>query len=227
MEAESNQQGVGRPRSMASREAILESALQLTLKNGFAALTIEGISKEARVGKPTIYRWWPSKGAIVLEALTQRAANILPLPSKGLSLSRRVESFLQELFRVLNGELGAVVKGLMGEAQLDPEFATLFREKFVAVRRQPVLTMLREGQAQGELSPDSDIELLGDLLYGAIWYRLLVQHAPLDGKFAREIVRVVLKKDQRGENQGPHLAAREKGKGSDDNPSGPSEPSRR
>jgi len=178
---------------MASRQAILDAALQHTLKHGFASLTVEGLSKEARVGKPTIYRWWPSKGAIVLDALMQYAAQALPLP-EGLSLSVRLENYLQTLFHTLNGDIGKILKSLMGEAQHDPTFATLFRSQFIAVRRQPVLTLLREGKEQGELATDSNIDVLADLIYGAMWYRLLVQHAPLDDQFAREIVRAVLEK---------------------------------
>jgi AcrR family transcriptional regulator len=184
-------QGVGRPRSMASCRAILETALQLTLQDGFASLTIERISKQARVGKPTIYRWWPSKGAIVLDALMQYGGQTLPLPEAS-PLPARLEIYLQMLFKMLNGEIGTILKSLMGEAQHDPEFAMLFRNRFIAARRQPVLTLLRDGIERGELPPDSNIEVLADLIYGAMWYRLLVQHGPLDEQFAHDIVHVVL-----------------------------------
>jgi AcrR family transcriptional regulator len=176
---------------MAARQAILETALRLTLKNGFASLTIEEISKEARVGKPTIYRYWPSKGTIVLDALIEFGGQTLPLPT-GPSLAARLESFLQALFRTLSGEIGEILKSLMGEAQLDPTFATLFRTSFIAARRQPVLTLLSEGKEHGELASDSDVEVLADLIYGAMWYRLLVQHASLDDQFAHEIVHALL-----------------------------------
>src|SRR5438067_2315466 len=159
MNTASTSQGVGRPRSMASRQAILETALQLTLKDGFASLTVEKISKEARVGKPTIYRWWSSKGAIVLEALTQYGGQALPLP-EGPTLSVRLETYLQTLFKTLYGEIGAILKSLMGEAQRDPAFATLFRTHFIAARRQPVLTLLRDSIERGELPTDCNIEVL-------------------------------------------------------------------
>src|ERR687888_511632 len=108
MNTASTAQGVGRPRSMASCQAILETALRLTLQDGFASLTVERISKEARVGKPTIYRWWPSKGAIVLEALMQYGGQALPLPEASL-LPTRLETYLQALFKVLNGEVGTIL----------------------------------------------------------------------------------------------------------------------
>jgi AcrR family transcriptional regulator len=160
-------------------------------QDGFAALTIERIAKEAGVGKPTIYRWWPSKGAIVFEALQQYAEQTLPLPT-GPSLSVRLETYLQTLFAILNGWIGKIIRSLMAEAQHDPVFADLFRTQFIAVRRQPVLTLLHEGRAQGELAPDANIEILADLIYGAMWYRLLTEHAPLDDQFAHDIVQAVL-----------------------------------
>jgi AcrR family transcriptional regulator len=181
----------GRRRSLASRQAILETALRLTVEHGFAALTIEGISKEARVGKPTIYRWWSSKGAIVLEALMNYAGQALPLP-EGPSLAYRLEAYLQALFQVLNGDIGAILKSLMGEAQLDPAFAALFRDQFIMTRRQPVLALLLDGIERGDLAPESNVEVLADLIYGAMWYRLLVQHGPLDDTFAREVVQIVI-----------------------------------
>lgn len=183
--------GTGRPRSEVARQAILDTALRLTKQHGFAALTIEGIAREAGVGKPTIYRWWPSKGAVVFEALQQHAKQVLPLP-EGPSLSHRLILYLQALFKTLNSETGTIIKGLMAEAQFDPAFAELFRTDFIAIRRQPVLTLLHEGIARGELSPDSNVDALADLIYGAMWYRLLAQHAPLDDDFAREIVQAVL-----------------------------------
>jgi AcrR family transcriptional regulator len=190
-ETSSLEQGVGRPRSAAARQAILDAALQITQRDGFAALTIENIARVAQVGKPTIYRWWPSKGTIVFEALQQRALELLPLPENP-SLKVRLITYLQMLFTTLNGEIGEIVKSLMAEAQRDPAFATLFRTQFIAVRRQPILTLLSEGRAHGELAPDSNLEVLADLIYGAMWYRLLTQHAPLDDTFANDIVQAIL-----------------------------------
>src|SRR5216684_1192664 len=106
--------GAGRPRSTQARQAILETALRQARQEGFAALTIEGIAREARVGKPTIYRWWPSRGAIVLEALQQHAQQILPLPPDG-PLAERLAEWLKAVFKTLNEETGEIVRGLMAE----------------------------------------------------------------------------------------------------------------
>lgn len=183
--------GAGRPRSTKAQEAILSTTLRLVRQEGFAALTIERIAREAGVGKPTIYRWWPSKGAIVFDALQQYAEHALPVPPAG-PLTERLEAWLKALFHVLNEDTGDIVRGLMAEAQLDSAFAIFFREKFILVRRQPLLALLREGLQRGELPPETDCEVLADLIYGAMWYRLLAQHAPLDEQYAHAIVYALL-----------------------------------
>jgi AcrR family transcriptional regulator len=160
-------------------------------EEGFSALTIEGIAREAGVGKPTIYRWWPSKGAIVFDALQQRAQQALPPPPNG-SLAERLEIWLKTLFKTLNEDTGEIVRGLMAEAQRDPVFADFFRAEFILVRRQPLLTILNEGIRRGELPANTESEVMADLIYGAMWYRLLARHAPLDEKCAHDIVHTLL-----------------------------------
>jgi AcrR family transcriptional regulator len=186
----STPRSAGRPRSNAARQAVLDAAFDLAKQLDFSALTIEGIAREAGVGKPTIYRWWPSKGAIVFEALQQHAEKELPLP-ENLPLAVSLELFLQALFATLNQDTGTIVRSLMAEAQRDPTFADLFRSQFISVRREPVLQLLHSAIERGELASQTNIAVLADLIYGAMWYRLLTQHAPLDAAFAHEIVHLL------------------------------------
>lgn len=174
-------------RSEQSYHAILESSLTILAEKGYKALTIEGIAAKARVSKQTIYRWWSSKAAIVLEALTNHAQKQLPIPDSG-SVRDDLEVFLNATFRELSQESGQIVRGLMAEAQFDSEFGCRFREDFIAVRRKVLLCVLRRGQERGEISHQVDLELIVDLLYGPMWYRLLNQHAPLDEDFARHLL---------------------------------------
>jgi AcrR family transcriptional regulator len=187
----SSVRGVGRPRSESARQAILDAALYLARRDGFSALTIERIAREAGVGKPTIYRWWSSKGAIVFEALQQHAEQTIPIPVEG-PLPARLTTFLRSVFTVLNEDTGEIVRSLMAEAQHDPAFAVIFRTQFINVRRKPLLALLQHGVASGELANDTNVDVLADLIYGAMWYRLLAQHAPLDAAFAHDIVQVLL-----------------------------------
>lgn len=187
----SSVRSVGRPRSAAARQAILDAALHLARRDGFPALTIERIAKEAGVGKPTIYRWWSSKGTIVFEALQQRAEQTIPIPVEG-PLPTKLMAFLQSVFAALNEDTGEIVRSLMAEAQHDPAFAVIFRTQFINVRRKPLLALLQDGVASGELAADTKINVLVDLIYGAMWYRLLARHAPLDDAFAHDVVQALL-----------------------------------
>jgi AcrR family transcriptional regulator len=176
---------VGRKRSQEARRAILEAALELLHEQGYARLTTDAIARAAGVGKQTIYRWWRSKAAVVLEALTELGRTIAPSPTG--SLERDVAAFLEHTFRLLRGPrgTGAVLRGLMAEAQLDPEFAASFAG-FIAARRGALRAVLERHTRAG---PD-ELDAAVDMLFGAMWYRLLVGHAPLDAAFARALARL-------------------------------------
>jgi AcrR family transcriptional regulator len=182
----------GRQRCFATHEAILRAALYLLQKHGYRAITIEGIAGEARVGKQTIYRWWPSKAAVVLEAFGTFTQGRVNVPDSG-NLCSDLTCFLQATFNQLATECGPIVRGLMSEALLDPEFAVAFRELFIAKRRQIVLEILQHGVERGEIVAPCDFELIVDMLYGPMWYRLLNQHAPLDLNFAEQLSLFVTK----------------------------------
>lgn len=184
----------GRKRSEASREAILEASLALLRRGGYHELTIDGIAAEAGVGKQTIYRWWPSKGAVVLEAMIERASREIAVPNTG-RLGRDLHRFLADSFASARGPNGsaAILRGLMAEAQLDPAFLDQLRTQFIAARRQALRELLERGRTRGELRRSVNLELLLDLVFGPLWYRLLVQHAPLDARFARELAAAVMR----------------------------------
>ena len=169
-------------------QAILAATIELLETEGYKALTIEGIAQKAGVGKQTIYRWWPSKAAIVMEAYTQKASQRIPLPDRG-SVYLDLQELLKRLFLVLTTtSAGAVVSSLIAEAQMDLEFAQSFRDGFIETRRQAMRELLERGRDRGELRADVDIELVIDALYGPVWLRLLNKHAPLDNQFAEELV---------------------------------------
>ena len=180
----------GRPRSEQTRDAILDAALAELEERGYAALTIEGIAARAGAGKQTIYRWWPSKADVVLDAMMELAARRIKVPDKG-SLEADLLSFLTDSFR--QRQLRPVLVALMAQAQLDPAFATAFRERFLFVRRAALRTVLAAARDRGEIDPDVDRELLIDVVFGVLWYRLLVGHVPLDNKAARELTDLVVR----------------------------------
>ncbi len=181
----------GRPRSEGCHGAILGAVAELLRSEGYGALTIEAVARQAGVGKQTIYRWWRSRAEVVLEAYANHAASRVPVPDLG-SLRADLEVFMVTAFNRLNDVSGPTMRGLMADAVLDPEFLVLMREVLIERRRGALREVLARGAQRGELDPAADGEVLIDLLFGALWHRLLLQHAALDAAFARQIVGVVL-----------------------------------
>ncbi|MBB6731210.1 TetR/AcrR family transcriptional regulator [Cohnella zeiphila] len=183
--------GPGRPRSQEAWEAVMKAVDALLETQGYRRLTMEAIAKEAGVGKPTLYRWWPNAPSIVIEALLRKADDGIGLPDTG-SLRNDLISYVTETCRILAGPTGEIVARLMAETQFDAEFADTFRQKFIYVRREALASLLRRGAERGEIPTNADLEWLADLCYGPIWYRLLNRHAELDDAFASRIVDLLL-----------------------------------
>jgi len=181
----------GRPRSAECHGAILDAVLQLMQKDGYNAVTIEGVARHAGVGKQTIYRWWGSRAELILDAFARHAADLVPAPDRG-SLREDLEVFINAGFKRLSRDYGAIMRGLMADAVLDPEFNEILREAFISRRRAATREILRRGVERGEIAPDTDLELMIDMLFGPVWFRLLVQHARLDAGFARQLVQAIL-----------------------------------
>src|ERR1017187_10332265 len=183
----------GRPRSEESRQAILRSTLKLLKQQGgFAELSIEAIAADANVGKTTVYRWWPTKGALVADAFSTSAADELRFPDTG-SVQRDMSLQMRRLIRIFRSNRGKVVAALLAGGQSDPELIEAFRERFLWPRRKQAYQTLRRGIDRGELPEGSDLDLILDSLYGPIYMRFLIRHDTLDEGFADEICGLVLK----------------------------------
>jgi AcrR family transcriptional regulator len=152
-------------------QAVLKAAFSLLARVGYAGITMDGLAKEAGVGKPTLYRWWSSKAEILLEAVTADAQETLPAPHTG-SLRGDLEAYLVRLFELLAAGGAAIARSLIAEAGLDVVFAQRFRETFIASRRAEVLALLE--RAAGELRPGASLETLADAFFGPVWYRLML-----------------------------------------------------
>ena len=176
----------GRPRSELAREAILKTALEIVRDRGFAQLTADGLAAAAGVGKQTIYRWWSSLGEVVLEA-TREFARQVAAPETG-SLEGDLAALLTNTFRHGRGpsSMQTVLRGLMAQAQLDPELAPKFAV-FIEERRNVLRGVLLRHVPPGH---HDDLEAAVDMIFGAMWYRMLVGHAPLDAAFARTLARL-------------------------------------
>jgi AcrR family transcriptional regulator len=182
----------GRRRSRRAHEAILAATQRLLVERGYRQLTIEGIAARAGVGKQTIYRWWPSKAALVLEAYLA-GSEAVAQPRPGGSARDDVRGLLGWLIAVLAEPTGGrVVAGLVGDLQHDPDLAEGFHRDVVPARREAMLAAVERGRERGEIRPDADLELAVDVLHGAVFYRLLLSGEPLDDAFASRLTDQVL-----------------------------------
>ncbi len=173
----------GRPRSERARRAILLAANELLEGEGFAAVTVEAIAERARVSKATVYRWWPNKAAVVMDGFLSTVSSEVPFPHTGRA-REDIRVHMQRLTEAFGGKMGRTVAALIAEGQADAELAEALRSRWLTVRRAEAREILELGIERGELREGLDPEVAVDVLYGPIYYRLLVDHAPLDEAFA-------------------------------------------
>ncbi|WP_405132651.1 TetR/AcrR family transcriptional regulator [Nocardia sp. NBC_01388] len=168
----------GRTRSPEAHDAVLAAAAQLLEEHGYRDLTMERIAARSGVAKSTIYRWWRSRPELVMEAYARTVAQRMPEPDTGTAAGDLVE-FITRLYGVVDHPIRVrSLRGMMADAQLDPDFRTAFRG-WIDTRRAVVADLLRRGIDRGELDPDLDLDHAVDLVFGPFWYRLLTDHAPL------------------------------------------------
>ncbi|RKN51046.1 TetR/AcrR family transcriptional regulator [Micromonospora endolithica] len=183
-------------RSDRSRRAVLAAARDLVVEVGYPRLSIEAVARHAGVGKQTIYRWWPSKGAVVLDAvraLSEDETGGITLPDTG-----DLEADLKTVLRATAVEFGdpalsALLRGLYAEIAVDPELAMLYREQVDRPVTEAKLARLRAGQRAGQLHPEADLALCLDLLYAPFVQRWLLRTGPLDAAFADALVEATLR----------------------------------
>jgi AcrR family transcriptional regulator len=179
----------GRPRSEKARLAILEAAAELLLARGLSEVSMDAVAERAGVSKATIYRWWPTKETLALDALYNEWAAVRPSPRDTGSLRGDLLSLLRPWVRLASSRpYGRVIGALITEAQTDPAFAEVYRSRFVEPRREQGRAVLRRAIERGELPADTKIEVALDMLYGPIYHRLLHGHAPLSERFVRDVV---------------------------------------
>ncbi|MGW4635696.1 TetR/AcrR family transcriptional regulator [Nocardia sp. NPDC004415] len=179
-------------RSERSRQAILAATRELVSEVGYGKVTIEAIAAKAGVGKQTIYRWWPSKGAVIFDAflaLSEAAdGQEMALPDTGdlaadlkLVLRATVAEFADPAFE-------RPIRALNTEIITDPELAAQYREKLAGPVDELKKQRLRSAQRAGQLDPDADLDLLLELLYAPLFQRWLLRSGPLTDDYADALV---------------------------------------
>jgi AcrR family transcriptional regulator len=178
----------GRKRSEESRIAILAAALDLVGEVGYASLTIEGIAARSGAGKQTIYRWWPSKADVLLDALATKADLHVPTADEG-SYAEDLRAFLVASFRLgRDRRVVDVLRALMAHAQIDAAFGDRFRVSFLSRRREALTIILDRAKARGDLPPVVSPGTAADIVFGVVWYRMLATRQPLDNELIDELV---------------------------------------
>jgi len=181
--------GRGRPRREGADAQILETTLAVLEEKGYTDLTVDEVAERTKVAKTTIYRRWASKGALVAAAVATRVTPFEP-PDTG-TLEGDLLAVATRAYNILNGDLGRIFAGLIGDSQLDPDLREIMLTS-TRQRRQLYEAVVARGLDRGELARDVDVELLVDMLVGAMWNRMLITRAPLRESLPREIVRMIL-----------------------------------
>jgi AcrR family transcriptional regulator len=169
----------GRPRNVETEKAILAASYDLLIENGFGTVTVDKIAERAKVSKATIYKWWPNKAAVVMDGFLSAAMARLPVPDTGSAITDIVIQ-ATNLARFLTSREGKVINELIAEGQADLKLAEEYRLRYFNPRRLDSRRILERGVQRGELKKNLNIELSIDLIYGPLFYRLLVTGEKLD-----------------------------------------------
>ncbi len=173
---------------MDAQKSILSASYELLLENGFQAVTVDKIAERAQVSKATIYKWWPNKAAVVMDGYLNAATERLPVPDTGTTFND-ILIHATNLTAFLTSREGTIITELLGEGQFDSGLAEAYRTRFFRPRRLEAGGLLEKGVQRGELKNNLDVGVCIDLIYGPIFYRLLVTGDTLDKPYVENLVK--------------------------------------
>jgi AcrR family transcriptional regulator len=189
--SEGNQTQTMPRRDEARSHAILDAAIELLAEVGFDRMTMDAVASRARASKATIYRYWPDKTAVVLDALRRRGSFVPHLPDTG-SLRGDLETYVREAAAATAGIDGSLVVGLLAVAARDPELSALLSQQ-IHEEQIPILTeLIARAHERREVGPDVDATVINEVLPGALIMHLLVLGLPDDETFIRHLVDEIL-----------------------------------
>jgi AcrR family transcriptional regulator len=181
-----------RTRNAHADQLILDATRELLAENGVHGLTIESVAARTGLAKTTIYRRYSSKDELALAVLVDMVARAAAVPDRGNTRAELVASIDRTVKNLRSTLMGPVMQGLVSDLAANPELAQAFRQRVVGRRLAEVRRIVERGIARGDLRPDTDPELVNDLLLGPVYYRLFLSGAPLDGKLGARLVDAVL-----------------------------------
>jgi AcrR family transcriptional regulator len=183
--------GPGRPRSDASRQAILGAALELLEEAGIAGFTIEGVAARSGSAKTTIYRWWPSRGLLAADAVFSRIQSG-DSETNSASAIADLKQVMRATAELLSGKTGRVLAGLIAEGQCCSSTAEAVTSNVILRRRQRGRELMQRGIDSGEIKPDIDMEVALDALFGPFFSRLLLNRMPYEKDYVERLAETVL-----------------------------------
>ncbi|WP_428950154.1 TetR/AcrR family transcriptional regulator [Streptomyces sp. cg35] len=180
--------GRGRRPADEVRADVLDAAGALLLDRGMGTFTIESVAEAAGVSKTTLYKWWPSKGALALDGYFHAVESALTFPDSG-DIEADLRAQLRAFVHVVTGtRAGRVIAELIGQAQTDPDLSAALLARYSGPRRGLAVETMRRAQSRGQLRADVDPEVLVDQLWGACYHRLLLPNLPVTQEFALSLV---------------------------------------
>lgn len=186
-----------RKRGAALEDAILDAAWAELSETGYTAFSVEGVAARARTGKASIYRRWPTRTQLLLEAVSSR----LPTPAQcgfpvelpeDVTTAQALRQVACAITQVLHSPAGDVMRAVKCEAASDPELARAIDDQFQAPRRAAMLALLRRGVERGEVRPGADTAIVADVLPAMLTHRIILQREPLSAEAISDIIEQVL-----------------------------------
>ena len=181
----------GRPRDNAVRERILKAGLDLLQEVGFANATCDAIAERSGASKATIYRWWPNKAAVLIDAFVERLTPELPIHDVS-TLEEYVTFNLKQFTRVLMGSNGRLFAAVIAAAQTDQDVQSAFLSHWIKPRRALFRTLLERYRAEGLLPDNYDFDQVLDVMYCPLLFLLMVRHVELTLAYAENLANMVL-----------------------------------
>ncbi len=186
-------QGRGRRPAAEVRVRVLAAAAKLLFDQGLAAVTFDKVSVLAGSSKTTLYKWWPSAGALAAEAYFTRVEHTLEFPDTG-AIAADLRSQLRSFVRLMTEEgASTVIAELIGAAQTDPDLRAAFSAAYSLPRRNLAISALQRARDRGQLREGFSLQIIVDQLWGACYHRLLIPDEPLTLEFADELVENALR----------------------------------
>jgi AcrR family transcriptional regulator len=183
MNTADRRRGRGRRPADEVRREVIEAAGELLFEEGMAGFTFEKVARRSGASKMTLYKWWPSKGALALDGYFKKVEPVLTFPDTG-DIRADLRTQLHTFVRVIgDSPAGPAIAELIGQAQTDPELKTAYLQRYSSPRRTLAVEAMEQAKQRGQLRADLDPETIVDQLWGACYHRLLLPDQPLTEGF--------------------------------------------